>query len=56
MDLSDIDRSKPQQLKQNKVTNIRDNKIDVNDIDSPKHHKFKTNRVPTDPLNPTYQM
>lgn len=55
MDLNDIDRSKPQQLKQNKVTNIRDNKIDVKDIDSPKAIKFKTNRV-SDPLNPVYQM
>ena len=33
------------------VTNIRDNKINVKDIDSPKAFKFKTNRV-SDPLNP----
>ena len=55
MDLSDIERTKPQQLKQNKITNIRDNKINVTDIDSPKYVKFKTNRV-SDPLNPTYKM
>lgn len=27
----------------------------MKDIDSPQHHKFKTNRV-IDPLNPVYQM
>lgn len=37
------------------VTNIRDNKINVKDIDSPQAVKFKTNRV-SDPLQPTYTM
>ena len=42
-------------MKQNKITNIKDTKLDVKDIDSPKHVKFQTKRV-TDPQNPTYQM
>ena len=55
MDLSDIEKTSPQALKQNMVTNIRDNKIDVKDIDRPQAVKFKTNRI-SDPLDPTYKM
>ena len=32
---SDIEGSKPKQLKQNRVTNIPDYKLNVKDIDSP---------------------
>ena len=51
MDLSDIDKTSPNQLKQNRITNTPDYKIDTTDIDSPGKNKFTTNRV-TDPLNP----
>lgn len=55
MDMGDIERTKPNQLKQNRITNIPDYKISTVDIDSPKHAKFVSTRV-TDPLNPTYKM
>ena len=55
MDLTDIQKTKPNQLKQNRVTNIPDYKIDTHDIDKPTHNKFKTNRT-GDPLNPHYVM
>lgn len=55
MDMGDIEKTKPKQLKQNRVTNIPDYKLNVQDIDSPKHSKFVSNRV-TDPLNPTYKI
>ena len=51
MDLSDIDKTSPNQLKQNIITNIPYYMIDTKDIDSPGKNKFTTNRV-TDPLNP----
>jgi hypothetical protein len=51
MDLSDIEKTSPNQLKQNRITNIPDYKINTSDIDSPGKNKFTTNRV-TDPLNP----
>ena len=51
MQVNDIDKTKPAQLKQNRITNIPDYKIDTRDIDSPKLTKFKTLRN-TDPLNP----
>ena len=53
MDLNDIDKTRPNQLKQNRITNIHDYKLDTKDIDSPLHNKFKTKRI-TDPQNPTY--
>lgn len=52
---NDIEGTKPRQLKQNRITNIPDYKINVKDIDSPGAAKFKTNRV-SDPLNPTYKI
>lgn len=55
MDLNDIDKTKPNQLKQNRFTNIPDNQHNPKDIDSPQINKFKTKRT-TDPLNPTYTM
>ncbi len=55
MFLSDIDKSKPNQLKQNRITNIPDYKLNCRDINEPKHVKFVSNRV-TDPLNPLYKM
>jgi hypothetical protein len=55
MEVSDIERTKPNQLKQNRITNIPDYKISVKDIDSPGANKFKSTRI-TDPLNPTYKM
>ena len=51
MDLSDIDKTSPNQLTHNRLTNIPDYMIDTKDIDSPGKNKFTTNRV-TDPLNP----
>lgn len=51
MNLSDIEKTSPNQLKQNRITNIPDYKINTSDIDSPGKNKFTTNRV-TDPLNP----
>lgn len=55
MDQSDIERSRPNQLKQNRITNIPDYKISVKDIDSPGANKFKSTRI-TDPMNPVYKM
>lgn len=54
MDQSDIERSRPNQLKQNRITNIPDYKISVKDIDSPGANKFKSQT--RDPLNPVYKM
>lgn len=51
----DIEGTKPRQLKQNRITNIPDYKINVKDIDSPGAMKFKTNRI-SDPLNPSYKI
>jgi hypothetical protein len=55
MAVHDIDKTKPNQLKQNRITNIPDYKIDTTDIDSPKKNKFVTKRN-IDPLNPVYKM
>ena len=55
MGVGDIEGTKPRQLKQNRVTNIPDYKLNVKDIDSPNAVKFKTNRV-SDPLNPQYRI
>ena len=54
MDFSDIEKSKPNVLKQNRITNIPDHKLNVQDIDSPQVTKFKSN--PRDPLNPIYKV
>lgn len=56
MEMSDIEKSKPNQLKQNRVTNIPDYKtgLQSQDIDSPQATKFKSN--PRDPLNPVYKV
>ena len=40
--VDDIDRTRPNQLKQNRITNIPDYRIDTTDIDSPKKNKFVT--------------
>lgn len=57
MDIGDIDKTKPTQLKQNRITNIPDYMIDTKDIDSPKANKFKSSVTrQTDPLNPIYKM
>lgn len=55
MDLSDLDKAKPNQLKQNRITNIPDYKIDTSDIDSPHHVKFVSKRN-NNPLEPQYVM
>ena len=56
MNLSDIDKTSPNQYKGNViVTNIPDYKTNSKDIDFPMKNKFKTMRN-TDPLNPTYIM
>ena len=55
MDLGDIDKTKPRQLKQNRITNIPDYQHSVNDIDSPKAFKFVSTRH-GDPLNPEYKV
>lgn len=54
MDMSDIDKNKPTQLKQNKITNIPDYKAFAQDINAPLHPKFVSNRE-TNPLDPAYQ-
>lgn len=54
MDFSDIEKASPNQLKQNRITNIPDYKINVQDIDSPGASKFKS--ATRDPLNPTYKV
>ena len=55
MDLSDLDKARPNQLKQNRITNIPDYKIDTRDIDSPQHVKFVSKRN-GNPLEPQYLM
>ena len=55
MDMGDIDKTKPNRLKQNRVTNIPDYKLMSEDIDKSKFVKFKTKRD-TDPLNPIYKV
>lgn len=55
MDTSDIDKTKPKILKQNRITNIPDYKIDSSDINKEAKKKFNPSRV-TDPLNPVYRM
>jgi len=44
MDTNDIDKTKPKQLKQNRITNIPDYKINATDIDKPTYNKFKSLR------------
>ena len=51
MDHSDIDTTKPNALKQNRITNIPSYNSQTKDIDQPK--KFASNRT-TDPLDPSY--
>mgnify|MGYP001001303317 CR=1 FL=1 len=55
MEIGDIDKTKPKQLKQNRITNIPDYKIDARDISEPKANKFISKRE-TNPLNPTYKL
>lgn len=55
MQTEDIDRTKPKILKQNRITNIPDYKIDVHDIDKPTMNKFKSGRE-TNPLAPIYKI
>ena len=54
MDMTDIDKTSPAIIKQNKITNIPDYKLLSQDIDSPNKNKFKAQ--PRDPLNPVYNM
>lgn len=54
MDTTDIERTGPKALKQNRITNMPDYNIDVRDIMDQKK-KFVSNRV-TDPLNPVYKL
>lgn len=49
MNVTDIEKTTPAQLKQNRVTNIPDYKIDTTDIDKPTYNKFKSLRE-TNPL------
>lgn len=55
MDTTDIEKTKPKILKQNRITNIPDYKIDASDINKEAKKKFNPSRV-TDPLNPVYRM
>lgn len=57
MDTTDIEKTKPKQLKQNRISNIPDYNIDPSDINKKEIQKgkFVTNRV-TDPLNPQYRL
>ena len=41
MDMTDIDKTSPAIIKQNKITNIPDYKLLSQDIDSPNKNKFK---------------
>lgn len=54
MDIGDIDKTKPKQLKQNRITNIPDYGIDTRDIGKPDITKFKSNE--RNPLNPIYKL
>lgn len=56
MNVTDIDKTRPTQLKQNRITNIPDYNIDTTDIDRPTIVKFKSMREPTNPLAPIYKM
>lgn len=55
MDTSDIEKTKPKILKQNRITNIPDYRIDASDINAEGKKKFISNRV-SDPLNPVYRL
>lgn len=55
MNVTDIEKTTPAQLKQNRITNIPDYKTYVHDIDKPTANKFKTNRE-TNPLQPVYKV
>lgn len=55
MEVDDIEKTKPAQLKQNRITNISDYSLKSDDIDTSKYVKFRSKRD-TDPLNPVYQM
>ena len=54
MEIGDIDKTKPKQLKQNRITNIPDYKIDARDISQPDAIKFKSKE--RNPLNPVYKL
>jgi len=55
MNVTDIEKTTPAQLKQNRITNIPDYKIDTTDIDKPTYNKFKSIRD-TNPLQPVYKV
>ena len=55
MEVDDIEKTKPAQLKQNRITNIPDYSLKSDDIDTSKYVKFKSTRD-TDPLNPIYKI
>ena len=56
LEVGDIDKTKPKQLKQNRITNIPDYKTDCHDIDIPKaNRKFESDRD-TNPLQPIYKI
>jgi hypothetical protein len=56
LEVGDIDKTKPKQLKQNRITNIPDYKTDCHDIDVPKlNRKFVSDRD-TNPLQPIYKI
>jgi len=55
--VDDIDRTRPKQLKQNRITNIPDYRNNSTDIaqNVPQKNKFVTHRN-VDPLNPVYKV
>jgi hypothetical protein len=57
LEVGDIDKTKPKQLKQNRITNIPDYRIDPRDIEDcePRLVKFRSDRD-TNPLNPIYKI
>lgn len=56
LDTTDIAKTKPKILKQNRITNIPDHQIDPSDVNEKhKNKKFVTNRL-TDPQNPVYRL
>jgi len=55
MEIGDIERTSPNQLKQNRITNIPDYITYCDDVAIPDVVKFKTGRE-SDPLQPTYKV
>lgn len=53
MEVDDIEKTKPAQLKQNRITNIPAYGLKSDDIATSAYVKFKSKRD-TDPLNPVY--